>query len=450
MGRILKTLRWRLRRPNPAWVVLFGALSLSAGAQTSGPPLPEPLDLQTALVLAEGEHPDLRKARAALDAKRAARDIVSADNDYQLDLLANLRFVEPARVVRDSDGAKRSDHHAALVLSKRLYDFGRSDALDEAAAAEIDSGEKGVFSALQAQRLEVMRRFFDVILADLTFARDNESMATEYVTWDRAKSRNELGQVSDVDLLELEAVYQRSRHRRYASQAEQRASRARLAGSLNRPAELPGELVMPQLPGQFPEPGELQPLVDAALDNHPDLIALRTRVEAATARLAAARAQRWGEVSASLRAATYSEAIGSRDYPLSLDLTYRLPLSSGGRVEGEAARAQADLDSAQAEADTLALSIRQTVLELWLSLDNLRVRGEELKVLTDFRELNMDRARVLYEQQQRADLGDSMVLISDLTLEQTRWRFDTALTWARLDALRGLPISLIREAENKP
>ena len=144
------------------------------------------------------------------------------------------------------------------------------------------------------------------------------------------------------------------------------------------------------------------------------------------------------------------EAIGARDYPLALDLTYRLPLSSGGRVDGEVARAQADLDAARADADALALAIQQAVLEVWLELDNLRLRGEELKVLTDFRELNMDRARVLYEQQKKADLGDSMVLISDLTLEQTRWRFDSVMARARLDALRGKPIGMPAEGENKP
>ncbi|MCB1875071.1 MAG: TolC family protein [Chromatiales bacterium] len=417
-------------------------------AQTA--PLPQPLSLEAAMALAEEDHPDLRKALAELDAKRADREVSNAADDVQLDLLAKLQFVEPARVVRDTDRERYSDHHAEIVLSKRLYDFGRSDALARAADAAVSGSEQAVFSARQARRLEVMRRFFDVILADLTFARDNEAMATDYVTWDRAQNRNALGQFSDVDLLELESIYQRTRHKRAVSQSEQRASRARLANSLNRPGELPGDLTAPELPKQFSEVGELQPLVDSALQNHPDLNALKTRMEAAAARLGAARSQRWGDLTASLRAATYSEAIGARDYPLALDLTYRLPLSSGGRVDGEVARAQADLDAARADADALALAIQQAVLEVWLELDNLRLRGEELKVLTDFRELNMDRARVLYEQQKKADLGDSMVLISDLTLEQTRWRFDSVMARARLDALRGKPIGMPAEGENKP
>ncbi|MEN8128730.1 MAG: hypothetical protein ABFS45_00765, partial [Pseudomonadota bacterium] len=70
---------------------------------------------------------------------------------------------------------------------------------------------------LYRHRLEIMRLFFDVILADLEYTRDNEAMAIAFVEADRAGDQNELGQVSDVDLLAKEDAYQARRIKRLVS-----------------------------------------------------------------------------------------------------------------------------------------------------------------------------------------------------------------------------------------
>ena len=68
-----------------------------------------------------------------------------------------------------------------------------------------------------------MRSFFDVILADLQYARDNEAMAGAYIDADRARDRHELKRLSDVDLLQLEAAYQEALQLRTESAALQPA-----------------------------------------------------------------------------------------------------------------------------------------------------------------------------------------------------------------------------------
>ena len=82
-------------------------------------------------------------------------------------VVGRLRAVDVARYSINRD---RNDSDARLAVSKRLYDFGYSDAREAARLA----GEGGEWRYLDARReahLEVMQRFLDVVLADLQYAR---------------------------------------------------------------------------------------------------------------------------------------------------------------------------------------------------------------------------------------------------------------------------------------
>jgi hypothetical protein len=106
---------------------------------------------------------------------------------------------------------------------------------------------------IEAQRLEILERFLDVILADLSYSRHNEAMAVAYIQFDRASVRRELGQVSELRVAELNAVYQDVRQRRAASEAAQRLTRSLLAQAMDRPEALPRDLTAPSLP-TLPDP----------------------------------------------------------------------------------------------------------------------------------------------------------------------------------------------------
>ncbi|MEN8213379.1 MAG: hypothetical protein ABFR19_03365 [Pseudomonadota bacterium] len=98
---------------------------------------------------------------------------------------------------------------------------------------------------LAQQKLLVMRRFLDVALADQRAARDSEAMSMAYVRQDRSKNRMQLGQRSELEALELDAIYQRARREFLVSESRQRISRSLLAIALNRPDRLPREVVPP-------------------------------------------------------------------------------------------------------------------------------------------------------------------------------------------------------------
>jgi hypothetical protein len=116
-----------------------------------------------------------------------------------------------------------------------------------------------------------MQRFYDVLLADLSYARDNEAMAVAYVQFDRAEARAELGQFSPLRVAELRADYELIRRQRAASEAAQRLTRSLLAHALGRPDQLPRELVTPDLSPSAVDTPTVAQVVNNAIEHNPQV-----------------------------------------------------------------------------------------------------------------------------------------------------------------------------------
>lgn len=126
----------------------------------------------------------------------------------------------------------------------------------------------GLISPLDNQRLEILQRFFDVLLADGSAVRDNENMAVYFIPLDRTRTRMELKEFSELDVAELDAEYQIVRQQGAASMASQRLTRSLLSQAINNPQTLPNELNPPTL-GTFPaEMPTLDELVAASLQGN--------------------------------------------------------------------------------------------------------------------------------------------------------------------------------------
>jgi outer membrane protein TolC len=419
------------------WLGVVGVV-WTALAHAELPPLPQPLTLAAALELADGQHPDLLLSTARLESADAGLQRVLGESDPRITLTGELRYVDPPDGIGDQSN---NDSLAQLSVRQRLYDFGYSSAREDAAGRALEGAEWDHLDARQRHRLAVMQAFFDVLLADLTYARDNEDLAVVYVALDRARDRHELGQVSDVRLLELESEYQQVRTAFTRSRLRQRLTRVKLGQLLNRPDDPPVDLVAPGPVDPAVELPNEQQLLEQALVDSPRLKALRARVEAAQQQLEAARKAHGPVLRGEASAGTYERLLGSRN-DWEAGLVLEVPLYTGRAAEAEAAAARAELNAARAELQGEELRTREAVLENRLLLDDLKVRLEQVDVLGEYRELYLDRSRALYEMEVRTDLGDSMVQMSVVRLERAKAEFDWLLTQARLAALTG---SLIEE-----
>ena len=412
--------------------LLLTTVSWGAFCEAGPEPLPSPLTLEQALALADQSHPDRDLADASLELAIAERAGVDAGDDWELGLTATLSAVEPSVNAVDQSS---NDSWARLGLSKILYDSGRTARALDAANAKLASRNSHLLDIRQKRQLEVMARFFDVLLADLEYARDNEAMSIAYVSLDRARERSGLGQLSDIDLLELDNLYQQSRRKLQGSQNKQRITRSLLAVSLNRPHDLPAELAKP-VDNAANQPGELEPLIQQVLDGNPGLRALRAEAESVEQLLRGAETEDNPLIRGELGVATYNRDLGGRN-PLTASVVVEVPLFTGNRIYAKKALQRARLREQRAKLAAFELDLRQQVLEFWLELQRLKIRQQELIVTGDFRDLYLERSRALYDLERSTDLGDAMTQIADLHLQQAENEFQLRLIGAKLKALAG-------------
>jgi outer membrane protein TolC len=413
-------------------------------AALAAPATAEPLTLQQALAAAEAPHPELDAELARVDAARAQADLVSGSLDPNLNLEAILRGGHNTE--RD---AFRPDHGVRLALRKPLFDSGRTESTKAAADSIVRSGKFSLIDAQSRRRIEIMRRFFQVLAADQRYAAANEFMAVAYVRWDDSKSRHELGQISPVELAELESAFQTLREARNLALAEQRAARQRLASAMNRPDKLPAELIDPDLSANDRALPEFEPLLPILHAHNPRTLAQTERLAAAQSLIEGIRAEYRPSLAAELSAAAYSRESNTRDN-LSAGLVLNWPLYAGRREDAALAREQAEFKRLQAEADQLALDLRQALLETWQEIEQLqrsaRPAAEKLEV---WRNWALEKARGEYEMELRTNLGNSMAETQIALLSRRAVEYRLAVAWARLEALLGVPWETVMSQVNK-
>lgn len=418
------------------FVLLAGAifpLSIARAEIAPADALPEPLTLEFSLSLADEPHPALQVVEHQLAIAQAELSQAESLDGFNLTAQARARWIDPPPSL---DTYGNEDHRLQLYAKKPLVDFGRSRNAVEAAKAEIENRRWRLLDAHAQRRLHIMSSYFDVLLADIQFARDNEAMAIWFINYDRIRERVELGQASDIDLLQSNSEYQSVRKNRYLSQDTQRISRARLAQALNRPGKLPDRLLMPKLNHQKRRVPAVEEILRVAHTRNPLLNAMQQQVQTEQAKLFAYDAERWPTVYGEAELAQYSREIGSADR-WRAGVTLDIPLFQGGAVSSKRARQRAVVQRAQAEYELRQRELDQTLLELALELETLYTEREERNSINKYRELYLDRARAIYDLDVKTDLGDAMVELTEAQLEAARTEFKIALGWARLEALTG-------------
>ena len=417
------------------------AASLFVSWPIAAEKFPETISLTYALQRADSTHPDIEQAKAALEIASSERLLAESLTGTNISIKTRLRYVEPNNTISDQTN---NDSSIGLFVNKNLYDFGRSDAAERAADLAIKSERIGLASVRNQRRLEIMRRYFDVMLADMAYLRDNEDMATAFVAADKARDRREVGQLSDVRVLELENAYQKVRLKRYRSDNLQRSTRSSLAIAMNQVGHLPATLEDPPLPSLKRPIPEVDEILKTAKSSNPAVKTAQAQLEAAQARLAKARAGDSPILSGEFEVSENNRIVGSRD-KARIGLLLNIPLSTGGTTRANIAKEQAIVRDQRANLALQLAQLEQSLLDIWLELNNLKAQRQQAIAQLNYRELYLDQRRALYELETQTDLGDAMVQISEAQRYLKQTEFDMAYRWAQLDALLGKTIYAVEE-----
>jgi outer membrane protein TolC len=293
---------------------------------------------------------------------------------------------------------------------------------------------------LSKRKVAILQAYLNVLLADIIFEHADQALAIAYIKFDKLRSRFELQQVSDIELLDADNNFRKSRRERSQAESDQRLSRHRLAQLIS-PGQLANKLEMPDLDSLSAlslsrELGELETLYAQAKKNNPSLLALNHKLESAKLKRDGFEAEKYPVISAHLQAADYAREVGSSDkFRASIEVS--VPLYQAGQENANIKRTNGEITQLKAEQLRLNQDIEQQILELWLKISNLKQQSEDPDVTLNYRDLYLERSRALYELEVTSDLGDAMVQLTHAQLFKAQTQFELAIAWSKLDALLG-------------
>ena len=424
-------------------VAIFSALVLLVSQiHAQKPAIPEPLTLVDALTIARDQPLLQLHHRATIELGEARVAATRASLDYRIGLV-----LEPRTVAKGSalTSGLVSDGRYSLSLTTTLSDFGQSESRHRAANAQLAS-DKAMFHVLQdARHIDVMERFFSVLLADLHFYAQDEKMTMAFLRFKRARERRErFDAYSTVEVQARESDYQAQRVRRLQSDLARQRTRHYLAVAMGRSNSRSRDLVRPNLADYNDRPlPDYQVLLSEALHANPALRGARVRVEAATQSLLLSQRVDRPRLTGELSFQHYDHFTGfSRDRVRAL-LQLRVPL-----VSVEAHERLAHIERAAHLASLEAELIEEThrvQLQLTTLIDKLRINQVAriaAEVEETYRSAYQDRSRSLYEMEVKADLGDAQAQVAEALWKSAKVEFENVILWSKLDALLGRPMLL--------
>ncbi len=437
-------------KQSPCWLfsVFFGFCSLvsaqtvlpvsDAEVEQSAPAfaeLPVLMSLAQSLKLANTRHPDVLKHEAELQAGQAALQYAGLDNRWEAHIELTARTAE----LQVFDRGYSNDSRTKFIVSKMLWDFGRSSGQNERANLGIESAEIGLDYARRLQRIQIMQRFFEVLAADYQFAADNEAMSLAFFPFSRAEERSErFGSVSELEVMEKRVDYFDELQQRNQSLQAQRSSRLRLALAMGRPRAQPDGLIEPDLTAYERELPDFDDLLEQVLAASP----LIKQKEVELAQLRSEELQINADKNPSLyldlQAADYAQDYRVRDQ-MRASLTLDIPLLAGGVTAVEHAGLLARISSKEAEVLALDYEVREQVLEWVQHLEMLKQQiGQDVQNL-EYRERALDKSRLLYEQEVSARIGQAQADMAKLLWLDAQAKFQRVLIWEQIDAVLGAP-----------
>lgn len=435
-------MRSYLSRTRRAGVGLACLIIVNA-ATVNAADAPAALTLDGVLALADAAHPDLDLARAQEQAARAEAQFADSLNDLRVTLEGALRSGRN-EVYQDRF---HPDHYARLVARKPLFDAGRAEASQSAATQDAGARTLLVEDVRAQRRITLMARFFDVLLAEMQDHAETEFLANAYVNWDHAKERETVGLSGRPELAELEARYQDARARRDDTRRKMREKRMQLGLAMGREGVAYDELIDPVLTGNERALPEFDVLVQHALTHNKRLRALSAQLAAARSRVDAARAEYRPTLEFEAETAAWSRASSTRD-DVRAGVNLVIPLWQGGRQDAALAREHARIAQLQAQQQKTALDLREAVQSIFEEIQLLRdAERRSAEINAQYRDVALAKARAEYEMELRASLGVSM---SETQAAKSRLRsveYRLALAWARLDALLGTPLLVVKSKD---
>lgn len=349
-------------------------------AACPSPPLSRALVLHEVLSAALCASPEAQGAAWQVRVQRALADLERSGGLPQAEAVLGMGSgTDRLTVDGETATGRRGTRSWAWALRWELWDFGQREARVETARylvrGAIDSGD----AVAQEVLLAAGTAYFELVQAEGLAQQLGQSAANSRnllrqalsLRGDRKLDRlGELQARTDLARVQLELV---------RAEATVEVARAELARQLGLPPQAPvqvvplGDLPSPELPTTD---AEVESLIVDAMQQNPELLAARARVQSQSAQLEVARRLNRPTLSLSAGQSRARDPFGQRQQGQSIGLELTVPLVDGGSRRAQSAQASAELGNRQAELKSIE---RATALAVWTAHQALKSSGRALE-----------------------------------------------------------------------
>jgi TolC family type I secretion outer membrane protein len=330
-----------------------------------------------------------------------------------------------------SKAENRRQHSASLTLSWLLFDFGTRSAALENARQLLDAATSTLDATVQTVFLTALQAYYgaQASRSALLAAKESEKAAQQSLT--AAQTRYKAGTATLADQLQAQTAFSQAILNRVKAEGTLQSAYGMLANVMG--VETPRTIQLDELPAVELDTTlerNVEALIKEARQQRPDLAAAEAQVYAAQANVNVAKATLLPTISLNAGPAWQNIVTSGSSITTptnSIGLTLSLPIFSGFENAYRIRAAQAKVDVATAQRNTLRL---QVALDVWTEYQFLITANHSIKTTADLlasAEQSAHVARARY----RAGVGTMLdVLNAQSTLASARvQRIQSTVDW---------------------
>jgi len=319
---------------------------------------------------------------------------------------------------------------SGLSVSQLITDFGRTGNLISSAKLRAQAQDQVTETTRADILLIVSRAYFSVLRAQAVLQVAERTVAARQLVVDQVTALADSKLKSQLDVSFANVNLADAKLLLAGAQNEIHATQAQLAEAMGLPAQTAFTLQEESLPQPLPD--QIQPLLQEALRNRPELASLRLQESAAERLVQAEHALFYpsiGVVGTAGFVPTGQEQVPGRYGALGVNVT--IPIFNGGLFK--ARQAEADL-KARAAAQTVTAAENRVIRDVRVAYLNALTANDRLALTRQL----LDQAKLALElAQSRYDLGlSSIVELSQAQLNLTSAQIESARAQYDYQSLR--------------
>lgn len=399
------------------------------------------LSLEECLTLALINHPSLTKSKASIKDIAAQLEALRANDRISISLSGSVNY--------DGNYENWDDryHSESLRISatKQLYDTGRNNLLKAIRAESLSGARESLRSTMVSVAANAKRAYYDLVLKFLNRDVEREKVANLEAHLKNAQGLYDVGNVAFIEVTKAQADAASARVSLMKAENDillsQEALRVAMGTDIAGTFDilLSTELLLPQ------GAEDVDTLVSSALNDRPDYRKLQHDIRGSELAVKNAARANSPTINATLSSSYSNREASPSSENYAAGISVNVPVSDGGSARAGVASARAQLESVNAEAQSLRQQITYSVRSAALSLLNATDRAKSAQVSVKYAEDNLALAQGRYEVGvgQPLELSDAVSTLASSRYTYYQALYDAQTARTNLDeALGRLPAEI--------